>query len=264
MIKGQESLCNFISNLSISTCPKALVFSGEEGAGKHTLFNLLKETLNITDLDITNSLDYEYIENLYLTSNPCLYLIEGTFLTIKDQNTVLKFLEEPPNNAIIVIIVEDTNLLISTVLNRCTILHLNRYSKDILEEIIGNPMDDIQYNLTNTPGLFFKYSLTEVENTVVLSKKIFDFIHCASLPNTLTISSQVAFNNEKDKIPTKLLFKALQLIAYKYYVANKIPLIAYNITSNLYRDYFTPKLNLKLSFEHYLIELWKIMKRDNA
>lgn len=264
MIRGQESIYNFILNTSLSTCPRSIILSGEEGSGKHSLFNLLEKTLNIPVSNITETLNHEYIDNLYLASTPYLYLVEGTFLSVKDQNTLLKFLEEPPNSAIIVILVEDTNLLIPTILNRCTTFYLNRYPKDILEEITNKPIDDIQYNITSTPGLFFKYSSSDVENALNLSKKIFEFIHRASLPNTLTISSQVSFNNEKDKISVKLLFKTLRLVAYTYYIDSKIPLEAYNITSALYRDYFTPKLNLKLSFEHYLIELWKIMKRDNA
>ncbi len=45
-------------------------------------------------------------------------------LTIEAQNALLKVLEEPPNNTIIVLTAENKNLLLPTILSRCKIIEL--------------------------------------------------------------------------------------------------------------------------------------------
>lgn len=60
-------------------------------------------------------------------------------ITIGAQNALLKVLEEPPNNTIIYITIQNKNLLLPTILSRCKIVELNEKSYTLSEK------DNTQY-----------------------------------------------------------------------------------------------------------------------
>ncbi len=59
-------------------------------------------------------------------------------MTLEAQNSFLKLLEEPPNNTIIIMLTEETDFLLPTVLSRCNILNLKIVKKLDGENISQN------------------------------------------------------------------------------------------------------------------------------
>ena len=59
-------------------------------------------------------------------------------MTLEAQNSFLKLLEEPPNNTIIIMLTEETDFLLPTVLSRCNILNLKIVKKLDGENIFQN------------------------------------------------------------------------------------------------------------------------------
>lgn len=60
-------------------------------------------------------------------------------MTIDSQNAFLKLLEEPPNNTIIIVLVNSLDFLLPTILSRCNIITLKKYEKlekEALEEYL--------------------------------------------------------------------------------------------------------------------------------
>ena len=59
-------------------------------------------------------------------------------MTLEAQNSFLKLLEEPPSNTIIIMLIEETDFLLPTVLSRCNILNLKIVKKLDGENIFQN------------------------------------------------------------------------------------------------------------------------------
>ena len=92
-------------------------------------------------------------------------------LTLSGQNALLKILEEPPENVIIILICSDSNILLPTVLSRC--IKLSLYSEDnsistaFAEAFIQDLMSDNEY-------IFLKRALkwSAVKNTDILISEL--------------------------------------------------------------------------------------------
>ena len=102
MILGQEKICNQIDKLTLDSFPRSLMLVGPKGAGKHLIVDYVSKKFNLQVIDITTTLDQESIEDLYNRVEPYLYIIRANELTVKEENTILKFLEEPLKNSYIV------------------------------------------------------------------------------------------------------------------------------------------------------------------
>ena len=259
MIKGQEKICTFIDNCTLSTLPKTLLLVGEEGSGKHTLCKYVGEKFNLIVIDISDKLTQEIIEEITFRVEPTLYLIDGNNLSIKDQNVILKFLEEPLQHSFIVIYTENTTSLIETVMNRCHKMTLEPYSKDFLKTFTDN---DLILQLANTPGQVKTYQYEDINSMIELANKILDKIHLANIPNTLTLTDKLAFKNEKGKIPYKLFIKVLNNFICKRYVENNDTKLveAYTLTNDLMKSMNIPNVDCKYLFDCYLVKLRQIMK----
>ena len=62
-------------------------------------------------------------------------------ISVKSQNTILKFLEEPTSNCIIILLVENLSSLLDTVINRCQVFELEKYDKSTLSLFADKPFE---------------------------------------------------------------------------------------------------------------------------
>ena len=88
------------------------------------------DTFDITTVERDGSIGIEEVrllhKKLYLAplkgKMKAIIFTDANMLTLEAQNALLKILEEPPNNTIIILTVENKNLLLPTVLSRCKII----------------------------------------------------------------------------------------------------------------------------------------------
>ena len=133
---GQKKIKNLIETSSLDNFPNSLILLGEKGSGKHTICDLISDKLNLQIIDISEKLTQEMIDEIYTRVEPYIYIISDEKLTIKNQNSILKFLEEPLKNSYIILLVENRNKLLPTILNRCQIWELEKYSiNELIEKI---------------------------------------------------------------------------------------------------------------------------------
>ena len=256
---GQQILCDLIATLNLDCCPRSLIITGDKGAGKHQIVKLLADHLKISVFDITDNLSASKIDEINFSSSPNIYLIDGDNISIKDQNTILKFVEEPLKNAYICILTTNYSALLPTIQNRCTTWRMAKYSKETLESFINKPLSSLEYQILNTPGKLLA-GLETLDEGYNLALKIFERLSNASLPNSLTISDKLAFKSEKNKLDLDMFFKLLTVVARDLYINNRLSIKAYNLTIDFYNNRYLPKLDLKYLFENYLINLRNLLK----
>jgi DNA polymerase III delta prime subunit len=192
---------------------------GEKGCGKHTVLNMLSEKLCLQVVDITKNLNFEYIMELQQKPEPYIYVISANELTVKSQNAMLKFIEEPLKNSFIVVLAESQNQLLPTVYNRCQILNFVPYSKD---ELFNFSTDELVLSIAKTPGQVKSLiDSGDMSGMIELANKMITKIGTANIPNILTISDKIAFKNEKDKfVKESLDFVLLEDFDHLYRFAN--------------------------------------------
>ena len=168
-IVGQESLISLIDSKNRDTFPRSVILLGQRGSGKHLITNYIGSKLNYSVVDITDKLDLEFITSLYLKPEPNIYVIEMKKLTIREQNMILKFLEEPLKNAYIILLAEVKNQMLDTIVNRCQIWTLKPYAKELLSEFTDNKQI---LSIAKTPGMLLELETVDIADVILLCKKI--------------------------------------------------------------------------------------------
>lgn len=257
-IIGQEKLLNILNAyLENNSLPTSLLFVGEKGCGKHTIASYISSRLNIDIVDISEQITEEYLIDRYISANKNIYLLDFSSISIKKQNALLKFIEEPPVNSYIIAICEDKSQVITTIQNRCQILTFDKYSKQQLENFTDN---EYLLSVCKTPGRIINFqalSNIDIEYYRQLIKTILEKIYNANIANILTISNKVAFKEEesKDKLPIDLFLLMLKEETVSRVIAGQDLSNQYVIIEKLFNDCLIPHINKKYLFENFLIRL---------
>lgn len=263
MVTGQEKICNRIASLTIDSFPRSLMLVGPRGSGKHLLCTEIAQKFKLLTRDITKELTLENIEEMYNRVEPYLYVISINSISVKEENTILKFLEEPLKNAFIVLIAETDNGILQTILNRCQIWYLQPYKKEFLSTFLTNSNERILL-IADTPGQVQELTAINLDEAVGLADKLITKIHMASVSNTLTLVSKVGFKETDNKINIQLFVKILlyRFLELSKSTNNNLLVRGYSLTSELSKNLNIKNLDQKLLFEKYLIELRSCMRGE--
>ena len=256
---SQNHIYQFLERKTRDTFPRALLLIGESGCGKHHVCDLIKNKLNLDMQDISENLNFDFLMQLYERPQPYIYIIEASKISVKEQNTILKFIEEPLKNSYIVILAENSNQLLLTILNRCQKLIFNPYSIDELRSLTNN---ELVLKIAKTPGQVTSLLANNLEDIVALSNKIIDKIGTANLPNVLTISDKLAFKGEKDKFDIECFSRTLNyLLVEKIKTDNNIKYQEmYKLVSDWNRERKAPTVVQNFLFERYLVKIHELMR----
>jgi len=257
MIKGQEKLCKKIDSHTMDTFPRTLLLLGEYGSGRHSIVKYIADRFKCEVEDISGKLTLEYIDTINQRVTPMIYVIDSKELTIKNENVILKFLEEPLKNAFIVVLSENKYNIIPTILNRCLVWELETYNMSLLRQFISSDVDvEVLLRVATTPGKVIKYQTYPIDEMIKLATKIFTNIGKANIANALTLSKYVAFKDEKDKFDFNLFLDVLLMVSRdlchsKFDKCFQI----YGLTNELNNNKYLFNVDKKALFEHYLVEL---------
>ena len=261
---GQVKLLEKLNSYNIDTFPRSVMLVGEKGSGKHLIVKHIKDNIvKLPIIDITASISDEYLDQIYRNPNPSIYMIDVSEITEKAQNTILKFIEEPTNNAFIVILAEHKNLVLNTVLNRCIVFELEKYSREQLLTFVADVEDaETIIQILRTPGKLLSTNLKTFKEAQELCDKIIDKMEIASYPNALSIAGKVNYKDEYDKIDVELLLDLLcfSLLSHYKETSNTKLLDMYSITREHRKSLLDKRVNKQLLFENYLSRLWKISR----
>lgn len=261
MIIGQKIICNKIDNSTLDTFPRTLMLIGAQGAGKHLICSYIADKFNLMQLDITDEISLELIDEISQRVEPYLYLIRVNEISVKEQNIILKFLEEPLANSFIVLLAEATGDILDTVMNRCQKWYLQNYDREFLKTFTDN--EDV-LKICTTPGQIKALIDSDFTEMITLANKIVQKIGAANLPNVMTIPSKLGFKNERGKIDPKLFIQILVSSFRDEWLKNnnKNLIDAYKLTEKLSADSRIKNIDLKYLFDKYLIEVREIMRRS--
>lgn len=173
-----------------------------------------------------------------------IYIIKGAE-KIKENlaNTLLKFIEEPEEGIIAILITENKNKIINTILSRCQVISMNKNDKEELkiDEIydvdkVNNAINFINYlekngleTLLNTIDLFHNHYVDRKDYEVAFNIIL---LYYKDILNSLIGADVILFKNYTDKIKEvasnnniDILLKKIEVIIYlKKYIKNNVNL----------------------------------------
>lgn len=226
---GQNKVLEKIDNLIEKGFPRFLIITGLKGQGKKELAKYIMCKLDnyykdkLADkggcymIEVGTKIDEirEMIQTAYKQTEPIIYLIaDADKMSIGAKNSLLKVIEEPPNNAYFILTLEQIENTLPTIKSRCTELKMEEYSVDEIEEMIYkiNPntskieeciIEEVAFNYYEIQ-LLFSYGVEEFYDYV---KKVFDHIYKVQSANAFKLSEKLALKNEEDKYNVELFLR---------------------------------------------------------
>lgn len=261
ILEGQERLSNTFESMSLEQLPQTFMLLGERGCGKHTLAKELAKHYDLDYLDITEHISNEVLSELALSPMPSLYVIDTQVMNERQQNIILKFIEDYRPNSWTCLICSNKNLLLDTITNRCIIYTFDTYSKEFLRgfavPLVGEEYCDKVLELSATVGQIKDFIGQDLNKLESLCDKIITKIKLANLSNVLSIANQFNYKDLYDKFNVNIFFKLMCKKIQEQIIIDPSYLNMYEVTQEYAKRLNDARLNKQLLIENYLIQLWR-------
>lgn len=263
---GQNNLIARLKSFSIENFPHTTLFLGDKGCGKHTIVStIVAPHLKLDVINITEYISFEYILEIQLRAIPAIYLIDMSSLNDRQQNIILKFIEEPLSNSFIILLSETKESLLDTIINRCSVFTFEPYTKEQLVSFMDNKNERLQeltLRVCTTPGQVIETGPDKIKDMFELSQKIVDKISESNYPNALSIAQRVNYKDEYDKFDVNVLFNVLITVLFDSYVIdnNQLSLKLYYKAVEYKNKLRNQRLNREIIVESFLTSIWKIAR----
>jgi len=207
-IKGQDKALNILKGyIQQSRLGGGYLFAGPEGVGKRLVAKTLAKLTNCLEEGIDSCDECSSCKKIESNQHPDVHIIESADAQIKiefirqlqreinlrpyegrkkifiidnahrltdeAQGAILKILEEPPSNSLIILISDKPSLLFKTIISRCKILIFSHLPRVELKEILKK-----DYSLDNSMAHFLAYfsegrlgSALRLKDTDILRQK---------------------------------------------------------------------------------------------
>lgn len=218
---GQDDILNScLTLIEENKFPVFTILVGKKGSGKKLLANTIAPKLGKYTLHIDSRVFSvrEMINTAYQVKDSTVFIVDDADnMSVIAKNTLLKITEEPPANVHIIMTLVDEQNTLPTIRSRANVIKMNNYSQEDLinfynncSEILDKPSSNIQYikQFCETPGDVIQlcsFNMKEFNEYIDL---VIENIASVQLANSFKISSKIALNDEEDKYPLSLFFKA--------------------------------------------------------
>lgn len=274
---GQANLIKRALSYTLNTLPHTIMLVGPHGCGRHSLISLIANNLRLSIEDITKNLNQDTLDEIFVRPTPKIYIIDADAILAKnkverEENVILKFLEEPPSTAYAFVITESASNLFRTVATRCLIWEFEPYKRSELEMFTSN---ENLLRIANTPG-----QIIEVENSVgqlfenethlvdaifEYGNKVINNLHNTTPSNALTICNRISY--EKDSIkkgtyPLDIFMKVMLAITRDFGAQNNNEgsINPYLVTQQYSAKLSTPYVERDFLFANYILNLQQVLK----
>lgn len=132
--------------------PRFILIVGELGSGRFTLSQEIVKHLNAQQIVLDKNISdvRDVISSSYKIRDTFCYIIRDIDeMSVNAKNSILKVVEEPPNEAYFIMTTKDEELVLDTIKSRAFILRMQPYTQEQLENFSN---DEIILKYCSTPG----------------------------------------------------------------------------------------------------------------
>lgn len=213
---GQTKLVDTFSKYTLAQLPKTFMLIGAEGCGKHTLAKYVADKFNLVFTEISQDIEQDTLVEYNLSVFNTLYFIDLDKFYEKQQNKLLKFIEEPPSTATVCIAASAEANVLPTILNRCIKYTFAPYTEVELRQVkfINS---DIAYKVCLTPGQLIEADYMQLQAIYDCCKYLIANLNNLTYTKLLSISFKINYNEEYDKFNFNTFCNTLKLVALENY-----------------------------------------------
>ena len=226
---GQEHLLKIIDHqIQEGTFPRFSIITGLRGSGKKTLSQYIinsfpNEYCKYWLPDIKVETIRKMISDSYKLTVDTIYVIpDADKMSVAAKNALLKVCEEPPNKAMFIMTVSDSNLVLDTIRSRASIYYMQPYTpKQITEyfnEVCGVKdirKTNIVLDLCETPGDVLLLMDQGIEQLYDYVEKVVDNIAEVSEANAFKIDTKLSLKEGSDGYDVELFLRAFRSVCGK-------------------------------------------------
>ena len=262
-IIGQNKLLSKIDTYyTMNSLPKTMMFIGPSGCGKHLVSKYVAETFKLDYKEINEDISNTELTDYLYSTIDTLYVINLNNFTEKQQNSWLKFIEEPSKSVYVILVATSEAGVLPTILNRCIKYNFESYTKEQIEQITNNTVNDLAFKIFQTPGKLLNLTDNSFNDIIDLACKVVDNISSTGYANALVVSTKINYKDLYNKIDFDLFFDAVEYLALEAYkkTANEQSFIIFKIT-NQFKQYATQQRLIKETLMlNYLTTLWEALQ----
>ena len=216
---GQKKVLRYVDNLIKKGFPRFVIITGTKGQGKTELAIEISKRMKVPFCNIGTKIDEirEMIELAYKQTEPIIYLIQNADrMSLNAKNSLLKLVEEPPNNAYVFMELQQMENTLETIKSRCQEIKMERYSPKEIDKFIDKKADNISEedkkiiqclakNCFEVAELI-KYNPIEFRDYV---NKVMENIHKVQSANSFKIAEKLDVKNDGNGYNVKLFLESL-------------------------------------------------------
>ena len=151
-------------------------------------------------------------------------------------------------------------MLLPTILNRCHIWELEKYTRDELSTFINGNVDSRILDVAKTPGdvIIMQNENNNFEKLYDLVDKLIEKIPMASFSNVLSIANRINFDGkEPEKIDLSVFIRTLIWLSSEKILNSDNPYYqeVYKTVNDLSNNLLILNINKKICFENFLAKM---------
>lgn len=166
------------------------------------LMNKVKELSRYDNIVMLDKFDPESLENIYLNPIPAVYVINLAEITKKHrtdkiQNSILKFIEEPPGECDVYILMPSVSGILDTIANRCKTIRIPNLSS----EFVKSQIEDIPAShlcMIRTYDDIENYDADKCDDILRTCRNMLDYLPRVTVANALQIADKINFDDADD------------------------------------------------------------------
>ena len=273
---GQEQLLDIIKGLiENNKLPKFMLLIGQKGSGKKCLAKEIAKLLDVDIVMFNNKVDdtRECIQLAYEQKSPILYVLtDGDTMSIAAKNSILKLIEEPPTNATIIMLAENEQSILPTILSRAYLIKMENYNITQLKAYIELKQtaftdDEIEeiVEICDNPGMINDLMLPENKEVMELAKKLVNNVDKVTLSNVLKVTKKLKLTESSEGIDVRLFVNCLEHYCYNVFIKTRDVKYSrfYNEIINTRKLIRINTTNKLYTVDNMLIQGWKIWNYGN-
>ena len=258
---GQEHLLEQLDKYRLSTFPHSVLLLGDKGAGQEEVCKYLGNKFKVSVYDISDKVETEYIDQIYLATDPAIYTVNVNEISEREQNILLKLFEEPNPLTYIILYGESTYNVLETIVNRSYVMQMDKYRREQLEPLITNGDKDFILKLCSTPGQIEVANHTDMEALHKLCNTMLDKMCKANLANALTITNKINFSDEYDKFDLDIFLRTFNYVLMaKKECQYRMEILDYLVNLKRYIWFMNDK---KRYFDNFILNVWGLYRNGN-
>ena len=260
---GQKKLKNKIDSYTLETLPHSILLVGELGSEINEVEEYISDKFGLPIYDLTGLISEEYIEEVYSMPSLGLYIIDGSKITEKEQDILLKFYEEPNKYMYIIFSCENKYNVLETINTRSYEFVMDLYSQEELRPICNEEMADTILKIANTPGTFEELNHVDLNGLEKLCKTMLTSLAMANYQNALSIANKINFKDEYEKFPLWAFIRMLSNTILDYIKEGKMESSSMYWLVDTFNKNYSPLLDKKRYFENMLTKMWLEARNGN-